>query len=73
MLYNLDTCTFTILSCITFNMAAQTQPPLDELQFRNPQIIEWHVQQMGGQPMDEARNPTPAHNPSHQTTTSHTY
>lgn len=34
-------------------MAQQQLPPLDEIQDRMPLIIEWHVSQNGGQPMDE--------------------
>ena len=34
-------------------MAHQQPVPLDELQYRRPEIIQWHVSQMGGQPMDE--------------------
>src|ERR1700750_1271369 len=34
-------------------MAQQQSVPLDEIQYRRPEIIQWHVSQMGGQPMDE--------------------
>lgn len=34
-------------------MATQSTPPLDELQHRRADIIEWWVNEMGGRPMDE--------------------
>ena len=34
-------------------MALQQPMALDEIQYRRPEIIHWHVSQMGGQPMDE--------------------
>lgn len=34
-------------------MAQQQPVPLDEIQYRMPEILQWHVSERGGQPMDE--------------------